>query len=190
MTTVVDMGVFSSETMGCASIIVEHMTLVAQRLFSTDASQQSKSTFEIRRVVNHILLYMRYEGTDPKVVETQAEALLKLVAMDIEKLGVGPLDKLKTRALARLEREYGSVRDYAEEDGEDVYVSHGETHTVRETVRGLLGLIGVEAVKRGMRVLVAKNPRRLVLEVTNCKSCGVVEPFDVLGGLKPRLVLL
>ena len=188
--SVIDLGVLSPIHMAGAKVITEFLLIQAQNYFMQDAQQESKTRFELVTVSNRLVLLVKLQGTDPRFLETSVEGFLKVSFSSFSVIEEAHFQQILKRVLLRMTPDYGSVADFARQDSNDLFYSHGTAHSLLYNVFNVLTRqTDLESTRKIFKEKIIENKRRIIVEFTNKSNSPILDSNDTLGGLLPKLVL-
>lgn len=189
MVSVTDFGLLSTLNYASAELQVEFMKQEAFKFFVQDKKVADFVEINVMRASNHLMIMSSIITSNHQHIEQLNEEFLKKLKDRFFALEAREQEALKQRLLLRLEAFYSSVKDFAEADASDFFLSNLQVQGLNLQVISLLHSgADFDTLMPIIRDKFYENKRRILVEFTNDRSGTTsISEKDTYLGLKPHI---
>lgn len=192
--TAVDMGPFTIFNYAGAQLAAELLKVTAAEFFVEIHKLTNVVDIEVVRGSNHLMIFVSFSMLgDPITLEHHMEDYLRYMSSEFESYkSADRLDKfdlIRRRLLLRMDFSYTNLKDFAQDDANDLFLSRGQVEGLKMKARALLNSEAeLETFRLIIKEKLLQNKSRLVVEFTNYLGKEAVKQKDTFGGLLPKVV--
>ena len=164
---------------------VASLDFFAGRKISTE-----RVNIEVIRASYDILIIINLLGHNAMDLEKTGEEFLKFVQQEFKEYDEERFSMVRMKVVNRLEKSYSSIKDFAHDDANDIYLSDGKLEGVRPKT---VSLLKHETDQATLNHIINEKffggSNRIIFEIGYKFNSYALSPYAVFGDLKPTVVI-